>query len=57
MFCEETNNKINNPKTQKPIEDCWPLIHLSADRDERSFSQFGVDVWSAYLIPQSLFAL
>ena len=53
-------NDNNNSMMQQSIDGqglpihCWPLIHLSADRGERSSSQFRGNVWSAFQVPQSL---
>ena len=42
------------PNEGRDLQTCWPQFHLSADKDERSFSQFRSDILSASCVPQLL---
>ena len=51
---DDDDDDDNNPLALQPIEslilpiECWPHIHLSADRGEQTSNQFGDGVSSAH---------
>ena len=54
VLCEETNNKIEGYGLQT---DSWPLIHLSAGRDETSSGQIMGEMRAACHFPEPLLAI
>ena len=46
------NSGRNNPLRPGPATDCWIHVHLSAERGERSSTQFKGDAWPGRRILQ-----